>query len=209
MLRRSLGPRCQPIYEAIRSRIVDGRWAPGIKLPSQAELAAEFNVAVMTLRIALDALRKEGLVTVDQGRGTFVRAEEGPTILVVDDDESTRFLLRQIAESVGYRVVEAVNPDAALRILESPPQPALLMSDVRMPTADVGVEFIRMVRRRWPGLPVAAVTAYPHDLADLHRTPESPVLVVPKPFFRAQIEDLLGLVLRGSAAAAPPGRVAV
>lgn len=208
LAKKSLGPRCQPVYEAIRSRIVDGRWAHGTKLPSQAVMAAEFNIAIMTLRIALDALSKEGLVTVDQGRGTFVRSPGGPVILVVDDDASTRELLREVVESVGYQVVEAADPTAALSVLESQTLPALVLTDVRMPTAEAGISFIQMMRRRWPALPVAAVTGYPQDLAVLHKSPESPVLVVPKPFFRRQIEELLALVVRGVAPSAPGGRLA-
>lgn len=203
--KKSLGPRAQPVYDGIRSRIVDGRWPQGMKLPSQAEMAAEFNVAIMTLRIALDALSKEGLVTVDQGRGTFVRAPGGPVILVVDDDASTRELLREVVESEGYQVVEAADPSAALSLLESRTLPALVLTDVRMPTAEAGVDFIQKIRRRWPALPVAAVTGYPQDLAALHKSPDSPVLVVPKPFFRRQIEELLALVIRGAGASALAG----
>jgi CheY-like chemotaxis protein len=89
--------------------------------------------------------------------------------------------------------------------LERDPSIALVISDVRMPpTGDVagftarpetaaGIGFIRTVRQRWPTLPLAAVTGYPDDLAELHGTPECPVLIVPKPFRASQIAEVLRL----------------
>src|SRR5512146_3094014 len=47
---------------------------------------------------------------------------DGPRILVVDDDEDIRLLLRELLGRAGYQVVEAPDGKAALRLLyESPP----------------------------------------------------------------------------------------
>src|SRR5262249_46711814 len=96
----------------------------------------------------------------------------------------------------GYTSIEAAGPAEGLAALESNPNIALVISDIRMPDRDSGVDFIRMVRHRWPRVPLAALTGYPNDLVPLHGTPDCPVLIVPKPFYANQIEEVLRLALR-------------
>src|SRR5205085_10890331 len=103
---------------------------------------------------------------------------------------------REYVRAAGYNVVDADGPEEGLAAIERDPAICLIVSDVRMPTTWEGVEFIRTVRRRWPDLPLAAVTAFPDDLADLHGTPECPLLVITKPFLRQHIEHMLALVVR-------------
>ena len=49
-----------------------GHWRSGDKLPSLDELGEAFDVARVTVRQAVDVLAREGLVSPQQGRGTFV-----------------------------------------------------------------------------------------------------------------------------------------
>src|ERR1051325_4489032 len=86
----ALGPRSRRIYEAMRDRILRGDWLPGEKLASHAELSSSFGVAPMTLRHALTALADDGLISLEHGRGTFVRPVKRPTVLVVDDEAPVR-----------------------------------------------------------------------------------------------------------------------
>jgi DNA-binding GntR family transcriptional regulator len=69
-----------PIYEQIagclRSRIEGGTYPPGRAMPSAATLAAEFGVAVMTIRAAVRQLRAERLVRTVARRGTYPIAAE-------------------------------------------------------------------------------------------------------------------------------------
>lgn len=212
MALRAAESRAQHIGRVIRDRIQSGEWPPGTRLPSNAELASTFGVARMTVRHALASMEAEGLLQGRQGTGTFVLSSESAAVLVVDDDPSVRFLLRERIKERGYRVLDADGPKAATQEIERDFSIALVLSDVRMPTAAIGIEFIRTVRRRWPGLPIAAVTAYPGDLVDLIHTAESPVLVLSKPIHASQINEVLRLALRtgrsaADSAAARPGEL--
>lgn len=69
---RSRAPLYVQVAAALRQRIEDGRWAQGDKISTLEELEAEFQVARVTVRQAVDILEKEGLVQRQQGRGTFV-----------------------------------------------------------------------------------------------------------------------------------------
>jgi GntR family histidine utilization transcriptional repressor len=60
------------IQDWLRGGIRDGRWRAGDRLPSEAELCAQFGVARMTVNRALRELQLEGLLRREQGRGSFV-----------------------------------------------------------------------------------------------------------------------------------------
>ncbi len=60
------------IQDWLRSGIREGRWQAGDRLPSEAELGAQFKVARMTVNRALRELQLEGLLRREQGRGSFV-----------------------------------------------------------------------------------------------------------------------------------------
>ena len=70
----SAAPRYLQIADLMRQRIARGQWPLGDKLPSLEALVEEFGVARLTVRQAMDLLAREGLVSPQQGRGTFVIA---------------------------------------------------------------------------------------------------------------------------------------
>lgn len=55
------------------------------------------------------------------------------TVLLVEDEESVRQLVRELLEAQGYKILEAENGDQALRIAASQPDIDLLITDVIMP----------------------------------------------------------------------------
>jgi len=83
----------------------------------------------------------------------------GPHVLVVDDDEDTRLLLRTVLEAHGYRVSEADDGVVALELLEEGEEVELMTLDLWMDEMD-GVEVLRKVRSREAtrGLPIVVAT---------------------------------------------------
>src|SRR5262245_47646960 len=73
---RLSGPPTAPLYQRIdrgvRDAIEQGQLRPGDRLPSVAELAKSLKVARLTVVKAFQALEKEGLLSSEVGRGTFV-----------------------------------------------------------------------------------------------------------------------------------------
>ena len=88
------------------------------------------------------------------------------TVLVVEDFEDNRFMMRRLLEMSGYRVVEAVNGQEAVERAVSE-RPDLILMDLSLPYLD-GLAATRRIRQQ-DGLdhvPIVAVSA--HDTADFH-----------------------------------------
>lgn len=74
MLARGTGVALwRQIHSTIESGISSGAYGPGDRLPSENVLAGQYGVNRHTIRRALAVLEKDGLIRVEQGRGSFVR----------------------------------------------------------------------------------------------------------------------------------------
>lgn len=70
-MRIGRGPPYLRIKDELKRALARGRYPPGARMPSEAELVARFRVSRMTVGRALRELVEEGLVVRVQGRGTF------------------------------------------------------------------------------------------------------------------------------------------
>jgi len=87
-----------------------------------------------------------------------------PTVLLVEDTEDNRFMMRRLLEMSGYRVVEAMNGDEAVKMARAE-SPQLILMDLSLPIID-GLAATRLIRKV-PDLestPIIAVSA--HDSSD-------------------------------------------
>jgi DNA-binding NtrC family response regulator len=84
--------------------------------------------------------------------------KEDATILVVDDEEMLRSLLRKILEKEGYRILPAASAGEALEIL-SKEDVDLLITDVKMPEMN-GFDLLKIVKKKYPGMGAIVMTAY-------------------------------------------------
>ena len=92
---------------------------------------------------------------------SVTRPENGrPTILVVDDFDDTRWLLRTWLERKGFRVIEAENGNDAISEAQSE-NPDLIIMDLEMPELD-GLAATRQIRasENLADVPIVAVSAY-------------------------------------------------
>ncbi len=100
--------------------------------------------------------RERLLTLIDKHRP---QASEDNTVLIVEDDDSTRELLKRMLGGTGWTIAEAANGRIALDRL---PQvnPELILLDLMMPEMD-GFEFLAEFRKtpQWRSIPVIVVTA--------------------------------------------------
>lgn len=68
------------IAGALKKRISSGEWASVGRMPPERDLASEFGVARNTIRRAVSLLEEDGMVTRQNGRGTFLQPEKLDTL---------------------------------------------------------------------------------------------------------------------------------
>ncbi|MCA1636040.1 MAG: response regulator [Acidobacteria bacterium] len=90
----------------------------------------------------------------------------GAIVLVVEDFEDNRFMMRRLLEMSGYQVVEAVNGRQAVEKAASE-RPDIILMDLSLPMLD-GLAATRQIRQQdgHSQVPIVAVSA--HDSADFH-----------------------------------------
>jgi DNA-binding FadR family transcriptional regulator len=64
--------RVEPVAQDVARRILDGEYAAGQRLPTESELQHSWGVSRSVVREAMKMLASQGLVRIEQGRGTFV-----------------------------------------------------------------------------------------------------------------------------------------
>jgi two-component system NtrC family response regulator len=79
-------------------------------------------------------------------------------ILVVDDDDNLRWVLKTQLEDMDYAVSEAANAEEAFAAIERD-APALILTDLKMPEVS-GMDLLDRVRSEWPEIPVVIITAF-------------------------------------------------
>ncbi|OAS24608.1 PAS domain-containing protein [Methylobacterium platani] len=92
------------------------------------------------------------------------RAEHGETVLVVEDDATVRTLIGEALTELGYRVIEAPDGPAGLRILEAPGRIDLVVTDVGLPGLN-GRRMIDEALAARPRLRVLFITGYAENAA--------------------------------------------
>ena len=86
------------------------------------------------------------------------RRTADPPILLVEDKDSLRAMLRHALEAHGHSVIEARDEPEAIRALRTT-RPGVVLSDLRLPEGD-GFGVLRAAKELDPELPVVVMTAY-------------------------------------------------
>ena len=81
-----------------------------------------------------------------------------PVVLIVEDDALLRMCAADIVEEAGFAVIEAADADAAMALLESRSDIALLLTDIDMPGSMNGLKLAHAVRCRWPPIKIIVVS---------------------------------------------------
>ena len=118
-------------------------------------------------------------------------------ILVVEDDPLVRqYVITQLV-GLGYRAIPAANADEALALIDQGTDCDLLFTDVIMPGSKNGRELAGEAMRRRPGIKVLYTSGYSQS-AIIHNGRLDPgVLLLTKPYRRADLAQKVRLALEG------------
>ena len=123
------------------------------------------------------------------------QAEQGETILLVEDDDDVRSYLADVLRSFDYRVVVASNGKAALDLLEKDAlRVDLMLTDVVMPEMD-GRELARRAARLRPALKIVHMTGYSRNAVVHQGRLESGLDLLEKPITQTSLATRIRDVL--------------
>jgi DNA-binding response OmpR family regulator len=123
------------------------------------------------------------------------------TVLLVEDEESVRELVRLTLASRGYKVLEAENGECGLRIAETCKDPIdILITDVVMPGIG-GRELAKKLLGLRPGISVLYLSGYTEDTVITHGALAPGTAFLQKPFTLQSLAEKVREVLRSRSAA--------
>jgi PAS domain S-box-containing protein len=124
------------------------------------------------------------------------RAEQGETILVVDDEPTIRMLAAEVLKDLGYAVLEAADGANGLKLLESGRRIDLLVSDVGLPGGINGRQLADAARTLRPELKVLFITGYAENAVFSHGHLDDGYEVLTKPFAMEIFASRIGAIMR-------------
>ncbi|MEM9100360.1 MAG: ATP-binding protein, partial [Pseudomonadota bacterium] len=120
-------------------------------------------------------------------------------VLVVEDTDDVRVVIRRQLERDGYRVSEAVAGSEALDLLSKDPTIDLILSDVVMPGEYQGPALLRKAREMYPGIRTILMSGYPRSSVDQDCPLPSDTLLLSKPMSNAELLEAVQNVLAAPA----------
>ena len=126
----------------------------------------------------------------------MIEKAEPLTVLLVEDTEDNRFMMRRLLEMSGYRVIEAMNGEEAVKLARSE-SPRLILMDLSLPVID-GLAATRLIRKlpEFEAIPIIAVSA--HDTSDFQSEAIEAGCnsYVTKPIDFNELEELIAQLLK-------------
>jgi len=113
-------------------------------------------------------------------------------ILLVEDNDEVAEVTTRMLEGLGYSVIRVSSSDQALSYLEQSGDVDLLLSDIVMPGSRNGVDLARIVRERYPALPILLSSGYSAVARD---AADEGLLILSKPYRMAVLERFVRAAL--------------
>jgi CheY-like chemotaxis protein len=109
-------------------------------------------------------------------------ADQGQTVLIIDDEPSVRMLVTDVLQELGYVAIEAPDGASGLKVLQSDARIDLLISDVGLPGGMNGRQVADAARQTRPHLKVLFITGYAENAVVGNGHLERGMHVLTKPF---------------------------
>jgi two-component system cell cycle sensor histidine kinase/response regulator CckA len=152
--------------------------------PGQGTTFQIFLCAIPAPTIAVDAAPRTSM----PGTGS---------ILLVEDDEAIRRLLRLWLMRCGYAVVAVGNATEALNAVATRPIVDIVVTDVMMPGMN-GPELVKLLQDTRPDLPVLYISGYAHDALTTEGLLPAGTHFLSKPFTNEELHERIRQILAAS-----------
>jgi CheY-like chemotaxis protein len=177
-MNKGTGMGLATVYGIIKQH---GGW---IDVSTELGKGSQFRVFLPTTELPAEA--RENAAT------PMASAPQESTILVVEDDEAVRSLVREVLDHHGYRVIEAEHGEAALAVWETYSEEIdLLLTDMVMPGTINGLELSFRLLAKRPDLKVIYTSGYSAELFGSDVQLEDGRNYLPKPYLSSKLTAIL------------------
>lgn len=146
-----------------------------ISVYSEPNQGTTFKIYLPQVNNSLEPVQPDALSVISQGGME--------TILLVEDNEMVRQLVRQVLDKNGYRVLEAHNGEAAIQLCKMDEAPIhLLVTDVIMPGGMNGYEVAKLLTSFYPSMKILYMSGYADEAIIQHGLLEKGAAFLQKPF---------------------------
>jgi signal transduction histidine kinase/ActR/RegA family two-component response regulator len=115
----------------------------------------------------------EGAPDPDGGKGV---------VMIVDDEDNIRAVMAEVLQLHGYAVLEAADAHGALRLLQTGPEPDVLITDIGLPGGMNGRQLADIARAQLPRLPILLITGYAESTVMKNESLPAQMELLTKPF---------------------------
>ncbi|MFW6206238.1 MAG: PAS domain S-box protein, partial [Gemmatimonadota bacterium] len=158
---------------------------------SEPGAGSRFDVFIPRVSDPVPDVRSDG------DSATGARAGRGETILLVEDEDSVRTLMRRVLERNGYHILEASDPEIAIRLARDHTGPLdLLFTDVVMPGMSGG-ELAQRLRAERSGLATLFTSGYTEDEVVRRGVSAGDAWFLEKPFTPTELLRVVQEILDG------------
>lgn len=148
-----------------------------------------------TFKIFLPVSESE-IMGEEKEEGEPIPASQGETVLIAEDDETIRRMIKSIMEAEGYKILEAADGEEAIAISKKyDGEIKLLLSDVIMPKIN-GRELALTLQKNRPTMEVIFMSGYTDDVISHHGVLDEGVHFIQKPITPSVLAKKLKEVFR-------------
>lgn len=116
-------------------------------------------------------------------------------IIVVEDDEDMRDLIRKVLSKKDYKVEEAPDGESALKLLEKNQDADLVIADIHMPGIS-GIDLLREIKKKYPLKKVILITSFGIKDQYVSAIKEGAFEFLCKPFSNRRLLDVVARAFR-------------
>ena len=114
-------------------------------------------------------------------------------VLVVDDEDNIRKIVRMCLTKAGYDVEEAEDGEEGEKIIRAKDNPLMvdvILCDIRMPKVN-GIEAIAFFQKQFPSVPIVVITGFPDTEMAVKLLKQGVMDYVPKPIDNDKLLDVV------------------
>jgi GntR family transcriptional regulator len=202
-------PLDTPLYKEVKRLLVEtiqsGEWRPAEAIPAERRLAERFEVAVGTVRKAVDELVAENVLVRQQGRGTFVAAHNRDRLLfhffhIVGEDGTKR---TPDVRLLDFRRGRAEAREAAALGIAEGEGVFRIRNLLSLEGAAVVLDAITIPQALFPGLTMKAFKERPNTIYHLYQASFGITVLRSRERLRARLADRDAATLLGVSPGAP------